>query len=180
MRIGLIQTFVVMLPSDRFAASSPPRGEPDIVHELTTQDTRGLSQFVASVTFADTEGPCLIHALAEFYRRPCCSSTLCGTTSSGASHYPETSTEHTQPHCPQYELQNLASLSIRLEATPSCVVDSLHIAWKMHSGPLTCGAAVFVASSLSAPHLRHASLPGQEIFQACPCARQHVTVPITQ
>ena len=39
MRIGLIQAFVVMLPSGRFAASSPQRGEPDIVHELTTQDT---------------------------------------------------------------------------------------------------------------------------------------------
>ena len=34
MRIGLIQVFAVMLPSGRFAASSPPRGEPDIVHEL--------------------------------------------------------------------------------------------------------------------------------------------------
>lgn len=45
MRIGLIQVFAVMLLSGRFAASSPPRGEPDIVHELTTQDTRsGLSE----------------------------------------------------------------------------------------------------------------------------------------
>ena len=28
MRIGFIQTFAVTLPSDRFAASSPHRGEP--------------------------------------------------------------------------------------------------------------------------------------------------------
>ena len=85
MRIGLIQVFAVMLPSDRFAASSscnqgrpcgrslvcsavaspspanssavcftaqPQRVEPDIVHELTTQDTRLVSTYFASLAGA--------------------------------------------------------------------------------------------------------------------------------
>ena len=33
MRIGLIQAFAAMLPSDRFAASSPQRGEPELLNE---------------------------------------------------------------------------------------------------------------------------------------------------
>ena len=37
-RIGLIQAFTVMLPSVRFADSSPQRGEPDMATKLAEQD----------------------------------------------------------------------------------------------------------------------------------------------
>ena len=40
MRIGLIQASVVMLPSDRFAAGSPRRGEPELLNEGTARETR--------------------------------------------------------------------------------------------------------------------------------------------
>ena len=40
MRIDLIQAFAVMLPSDRFAASSPLGGEPDIADGPVIRDTR--------------------------------------------------------------------------------------------------------------------------------------------